>query len=80
MTSEIFWKFNKYKTSIDEKFIIERVITDLVWGLRCPINCFTDVCFMMVVYVNIVMLAFSSKYNLTDRVIVDSNPLKAKRF
>jgi len=35
---------------MDQKFIIERVIIDLVCSWRCPVNSFTDVSFIMVVY------------------------------
>lgn len=35
-------KFYKYKTSIDQNFIIERVIIDFVCSLRRPVNSFTD--------------------------------------
>lgn len=36
---------------MDQKFITVTVIIDLVCNLRCPVNCFTDVSFTIVVYV-----------------------------
>ena len=35
---------------MDQKFIIERVIIDLVCSLRCPVNSLSDISFTMVVY------------------------------
>ena len=35
---------------MNQKFIIERVIIDVVCSSRCPVNSFTDICFTVVVY------------------------------
>lgn len=50
MTSEILkphflaqGKFYQYKASTDQKFLIERVIIDLDWGSRYPVNSFINV-------------------------------------
>ena len=43
-------KFYKHKTSMDQKFITERVITDVVCSSRRHGNSFTDVSFITAVY------------------------------
>lgn len=53
MFKSLFWALgklynNKYKTSVDQKFIIERIIINLVCSSRCPVNSFTDVSLIMV--------------------------------
>ena len=35
---------------MDQRFIIQRIIIDLIYSSRCPVNSFTDVSFTMVVY------------------------------
>lgn len=57
MTSQIlkwlFWapgKFYKYKTSMGQELIIERVIIDRVCCWRFPVNSSADISFIMVVY------------------------------
>ena len=54
--------FYKQKTSMDQKFIKQRVIIDFVYSWWCPVRSFTDVSFTMVVYGENAFLAASSHW------------------